>query len=127
MGRNVKETSNTTHKKKRRSAMSPEARENQMISYAVDLAEQRLLDGTASSQLLTHYLKQASRKEQLEREKLENENELLRAKVRSLESAEKSEKAYKEVLRAMRIYSGQTDDSEDEYDEDEDYYDEDEY
>ena len=108
---------------KRRAALSPEARENQMISYAVDLAEQQLLDGTASSQVLTHYLKLGSMKERLEREKLQNENELLRAKVKSLESAEKSEEMYSKVLRAMREYSGR-----DDIDDDEDYdYDEYDY
>ena len=113
---------NTTAK--RRAAMSPEARENQMISLAVDVAEQQMIEGTASSQVITHFLKLGSMKERLEREKLENENELLRARVKALESAEKSEEAYRKVLRAMREYSGREDIDEDEgydYDEYDDY------
>ena len=62
-------------------ADSPEARENQLIAAAVNLAEKQLIEGTASPSVITHYLKMASRKEQLEREKLERENEVLRAKA----------------------------------------------
>lgn len=103
--------------------MSPEARENQMIAYAVDLAEKQLREGTASSQVITHYLKLGSSKERLEREKLERENELLRAKAENLQSAQRSEEAYKEALKAMRTYSGQiTDEDEDDYDFDYDEY-----
>lgn len=105
-----------------RPAMSPEARENQMIAYAVDLAEKQLREGTASSQVITHYLKLGSSKERLEREKLERENELLRAKAESLQSAQRSEEVYKEALKAMRTYSGQiTDEEEEEDDYDFDY------
>lgn len=106
-----------------RPAMSPEARENQMIAYAVDLAEKQLREGTASSQVITHYLKLGSSKERLEREKLERENELLRAKAENLQSAQRSEEVYKEALKAMRTYSGQiTDEEEDDYDFDYDEY-----
>ena len=106
-----------------RPAMSPEARENQMIAYAVDLAEKQLREGTASSQVITHYLKLGSSKERLEREKLERENELLRAKAENLQSAQRSEEVYKEALKAMRMYSGQiTDEEEDDYDFDYDEY-----
>lgn len=112
---------NTTNKVKRRAAMSPEARENQLISEAVDLAEEQIINGTASSQVITHFLKLGSMKERLEREKLQNENELLKAKVKNLESAERSEEMYRKVINAMREYSGNGID----YDEDEDYdYDE---
>ena len=106
-----------------RPAMSPEARENQMIAYAVDLAEKQLREGTASSQVITHYLKLGSSKERLEREKLERENELLRAKAENLKSAQRSEEVYREALKAMRTYSGQiTDEEEDDYDFDYDEY-----
>ena len=106
-----------------RPAMSPEARENQMIAYAVDLAEKQLREGTASSQVITHYLKLGSSKERLEREKLERENELLRAKAENLQSAQRSEEVYREALKAMRTYSGQiTDEEEDDYDFDYDEY-----
>ena len=73
--------------KKGRPALSPEARENQMISLAVDLAEQQLRDGAASSQVITHFLKLATTKAQLEKEKLMKENELLAAKTEALQSA----------------------------------------
>ena len=116
---------NTTNKVKRRAAMSPEARENQLISEAVDLAEEQILNGTASSQVITHFLKLGSRKEQLEREKLENENELLRTRIKALESSEKSEEMYAKVLRAIKEYSGREDIDDGDYDYDEyDEYDE---
>ncbi|MBQ1397177.1 MAG: hypothetical protein IIY89_01640 [Clostridia bacterium] len=90
-----------------RPASTPEARENQMISLAVDLAEQQLLDGTASAQVITHFLKLATTREQLEKEKLERENELLRAKTEALESAKRVEELYANALSAMKTYSGQ--------------------
>lgn len=101
-----------------RPATTPEARERQMISLAVDCAEKQLLDGTASSQVITHYLKLGSTKERLEKEKLEEENKLLRAKTESLQSQKKVEELYAEALKAMRNYSGQGDM---EYGDEEDY------
>lgn len=94
--------------KKVRPAMTPEARENQMIALAVDLAEKQLMEGTASSQVITHFLKLGSMKERLEKEHLEEENKLLRAKTKSLEESAKNEKIYADALRAFRGYSGQT-------------------
>ena len=91
----------------RRPALTPDARENQMISLAVDLAERQLEEGTASSQVITHFLKLGSSKERLEREKLEEENKLLRAKTESLQSQKRVEELYAEALTAMRRYSGQ--------------------
>ena len=110
---------NTTNKVKRRAAMSPEARENQLISEAVDLAEEQIINGTASSQVITHFLKLGSMKERLEREKLQNENELLKAKVKNLESAERSEEMYRKVINAMREYSGNDIDNDEDYEYDE--------
>ena len=92
--------------RKSRPASTPEARENQLISLAVDLAEQQLRDGTASSQVISHYLKLGSTKASLEKEKLERENELLRAKTENLESAKRIEELYKDALNAMQRYSG---------------------
>ena len=122
----AKTTNNVRTTTKRSAAMSPEARENQMISLAVDVAEQQMLKGTASSQVITHFLKLGSRKEQLEREKLENENELLRTRIKALESSEKSEEMYAKVLRAIKEYSGREDIDDGDYDYDE-YDDYDEY
>lgn len=89
-----------------RPALTPEARENQLISLAVDLAEQQLRDGTASSQVISHYLKLGSTRASLEKEKLERENELLRAKTENLESAKRIEDLYKDALNAMSRYQG---------------------
>lgn len=92
--------------RKPRPALTPEARENQLISRAVDLAEQQMIDGTASSQVITHYLKLGTMKNQLELEKLRQENELLKAKTEAMQSMQKTEELYREALHAMRNYSG---------------------
>lgn len=89
-----------------RPALTPEARENQMISLAMNLVEQRLLDGTASSQETTHFLKLGSSKHKSEMEKLQEENRLLKAKTESLQSAKRVEELYSEAIDAMRRYSG---------------------
>lgn len=101
--------------RKVRPALSPEARENQMIALAENLAEKQLLDGTASSQVITHYLKLGTVKEQLERERLEKENALLVAKVEALQSAKRSEELFSEAIKAMKRYGGHS--SEDEYED----------
>lgn len=100
-------TKTTNSKKSIRPALTPESRENQMISLAVDLAEQQLLDGTASSQVITHYLKLGSTREKLERDKLKKENELLKAKAEALQSSKRIEAMYTDAINAMRNYSGQ--------------------
>lgn len=92
--------------KKLRPALTPEARENQLVYLATNLAEQQLLDGTASSQVITHFLKLGSEKERLERERLEHENELLKAKTEALQSAKRVEELYAQALSAMKSYSG---------------------
>lgn len=92
--------------RKIRPALTPEARENQLISLAVDLAEQQLRDGTASSQVITHYLKLGSTKERIEKEILEKQKELIEAKTQSLQSAQRVEELYTSALQAMRDYSG---------------------
>lgn len=103
-------------KPRRRRATTAEARERQMINLATDLAEQQLRAGTASAAVTVHYLKLGSMREQLERTRLENENELLRAKVESLASAQRTEEIYAKALEAMQIYSGKNPDKEDYYD-----------
>ena len=100
----------TTEKAKpMRPALTPEARENQLINLAVDCAEQQLREGTASSQVITHFLKLATVREQLEREKLEEENKLLKAKTKAYESADEIKVLYSKALNAMRAYNGQGD------------------
>ena len=104
----MKKTSATASKSTRkiRPALSPEARENQLISLAMDRAEQQLLDGTASSQVITHFLKLGTAKYQYESEKLKNETALVSAKTEALESAKRVEELYAEALKAMKTYSG---------------------
>lgn len=92
-----------------RPAITPEGRENQLIALAMDLVEQRLRDGTASSQETTHFLKLGSQRNQLEVEKLKKETELLTVKKESLESSARVEKLYSDAMEAMKAYSGQND------------------
>ena len=94
-------------KVKRPPATTPEARENQLIAAAFDLAEKQIINGTASSQVITHYLKLGTTREKLEQEKLARENELLRAKSDSMASAQRVEELYAKALGAMKSYSGQ--------------------
>jgi hypothetical protein len=91
---------------KRRPAATLEGRENQLIALAVDLAEQQLRKGTASSQVISHYLKLGTTREILEQEKLRRENELLRARTEAAESGKRSEELYQSALEAMRSYTG---------------------
>lgn len=105
----TKVTRNSNPSKKIRPALTPEARENQMISLAVDLVEQRLIDGTASSQETTHFLKLGSMKNRLEMEKLQEENKLIKAKVEALQSQARSEELFEKAINAMRDYSGRGD------------------
>ena len=100
-----------------RPALTPESREKQLISLAVDLAEKQLLDGTASSQVITHYLKLGSTREKLERERLMEENKLLKAKTENLKSAASQEELYREAIKAMATYSG----NKSKVDDDDDY------
>lgn len=93
-------------RKRLRPALTPEARENQLISLAYDLAEKQLIEGTASSQVITQFLKLGSIKERRELEKLEQENKLLIAKTEALESAKKMEGLYEEAIRVFKTYSG---------------------
>ena len=91
---------------KRPPATTPEARENQLIAKAVDLAARQLEDGTASAQVITHYLKLGSSREKLEQERLANENELLVAKKEAMASAARVEELYSAAIGAMRAYAG---------------------
>ena len=102
--------SSDSPKKKIRPALTPEARENQMIALAMDLVEERLANGTASSQETTHFLKLATSKAQLEKEKLRMETELMAAKKKAVDSQQEIKELYEGALRAMRTYGGQGDD-----------------
>ena len=111
--RKAKKTDAKETLKKIRPASTPEARENQMIALAVDLAEKKLLDGTASSQVIVHYLKLGSTRERKENEMLDKQIELIDAKVQNLQSSKRTEELYADALNAMKKYSGQDDDNED--------------
>lgn len=91
---------------RRRPATTPEAREDEMVSLAHDLAEEQIRNGTASSQVLTHFLKLGSTRERLEQQRLEHENELTRVKIEAIESQKRVEELYMEALTAMRSYAG---------------------
>lgn len=108
----VKVESSSNISRKRRPGLTPEARENQMISLAVNLAEKQLQEGTASSQVITHFLKLGSSKAELEREKLAMENELIKAKTEALQSQKRVEELYLNALNAMKNYSGNGDSDE---------------
>lgn len=88
-------------------AKTPEAQEQRLVALAVDLAEKQLRDGSASSQVITHFLKASSSRDQLEREKIRQENLLLEKKIEGLESAKRVEELYESALNAMRAYTGQ--------------------
>lgn len=111
--RKAKESDSTPAVRRHRPASTPEAREQQLIAKAVNLAERQLDEGTASSQVITHFLKLATEKEKLEREKIKLENELAKAKTEALQSAKNIEELYKDAITAMRGYAGGY--SEDEY------------
>lgn len=89
-----------------RPATTPEGRENQLITLAIDLAEKQLVQGTASAQVIGHFLKMASTREQLEQKRLENENLLLAAKIEQIHSGQRIEELYEKALGAMRQYAG---------------------
>lgn len=92
-------------------ATTPQARENQLIVLATDLVEKQLIDGTVSSQVLTHYLKLATAKENLERKKLIAENALLEARVKSIAAEGDIKVLLENALDAFRGYQGtQTED-----------------
>ncbi|MBR2248055.1 MAG: hypothetical protein IJ880_13720 [Bacilli bacterium] len=90
--------------------MTPEAREQQLVSLAIDLAEKQLREGTASSQVITHYLKLGSSKEKLEKEILQEQKKLVVAKTSAIESQERIDELYAEAIKAMRTYNGQSED-----------------
>lgn len=113
----VKASSSSETSRKMRPAITPEAREQQLISLAVDLVEKRLIEGTASSQETTHFLKLATSKYKADLEKTKKELELTVAKTEAMKSQIRSEEMFAEAVKAFRGYSGQgRGDEEDEYD-----------
>lgn len=104
-------------KRRSRPASTPEQRENQLIALSVDLAEKQLKDGSASAQVITHYLKLGSSREKLEQERLKEEVTVLKARADQLESQKRIEELYANALDAMRRYAGQPVDELPEYDD----------
>lgn len=114
----VKAPASNVEQRKMRPALTPEARENQMISLAMDCVEERLMNRTASSQETTHFLKLATVKYKAELEKMKLENELTKAKTKAIEDAADMKELYSEAIKAMRRYSGQGSmDDEDDYED----------
>lgn len=90
-------------------ATTPEGREDQLVAQAVDLAERQIQDGTASAQVITHFLKLGSTREKLEQERLRRENILLESRALALESGARIEELMKDAISAFRGYSGHPD------------------
>lgn len=105
MAPSPKETSPSA--KRRQPARSPESKEKQMIALAVDLAEKQLREGTASTAVISHYLKLSSSREKLEQGKLTKEQQLMQAKIDQIESGQRVEELYKGAIDAMKTYQGQ--------------------
>ena len=113
-------------RRKRRSApaLSPEAREQELINDALNLAAKQMREGTASSQVITHFLKLGTERERTERELLKLNKELVKAKTEALEASRRNQEMFENAIRAMGVYNG--DEEDDEYDDDDyedDYYD----
>ena len=104
--------------KRIRPALTPESREDQLVALAINLAEKQLLEGTASAQVISHFLKIGSTKERIEKEILEEQKAMIKAKTEALKSEKRVEELYEEALNAMRRYSGQAVDEDVEEDED---------
>ncbi len=101
-------------------ALTPEDAEDDLVALAVNLARQRLIDGTASNQLVSDIIKRGTVKEQLQKEKLMRENELLRVKAEAITSMKAMEELYNNAINAMKSYSGEDNDLDD-FDYDDDY------
>lgn len=112
----VKQANPPSGSHKVRPALTPEAREQQLIAYAYDLVEQRLLDGTASSQETTHFLKLGTTKARLELEILEEQKKLTTAKTQQINDTKRDGEMFEKAIRAMKKYSGHGDDDDIEFD-----------
>ncbi len=111
-----KESPPISSRKSRGRARSPEEREAQLISLAMDRVEERMMNGTASSQEYVHFLRAASTKERYETEKVALELELVKAKTENLRLQQKNEELYANALKAFKRYTGADDEDEDDED-----------
>ena len=105
----AKTPSSSGSQRPRRPAISPEARMSQLTGLAVDLAEQQLRDGTASSQVITHFLKYAAKEKEIELQILERQRDLITAKTDQINAQREEDVDYKEVIRAIKGYQGRSD------------------
>jgi hypothetical protein len=101
-------------RRRRKPATSPEQREGELVSLASDLAEEQIRGGTASSQVITHFLKLGSSRERLEQQRIRHENELMEVKKEAMAGQKRVEELYLSALDAMRSYSGNEVSDEDE-------------
>lgn len=92
--------------RQRAPARTPEARELELSSAAYDLAENQLRSGTASSQVITHFLKAGSMRERLEQQRIQHEIELGQVKIENLQAQTRVEELYIDAIAAMRSYTG---------------------
>jgi len=102
----ARQRSSDDGRERRPPARTPEAREDELSSAAYDLAEDQIRSGTASSQVITHFLKAGSRRERMEQLRMEHEIELMQVKKEQLEGQKRVEELYVSALEAMRSYSG---------------------
>ncbi len=110
-------TKSTKPTRKSPPALTPEAREQQLIAMAYDAAEEQFLNGTASSQVITHFLKLGTTKAELEKEKLKKENTVLEAKAKAYQSGEEIKQLYEDAIKMLRVYGGQGDAEDYEYED----------
>ena len=108
----MKQGKGPTQPRRSRRALTPEAREDQLIAAAVDLAERQILEGTASPSVITHFLKLGSTKERLEKQLLEEQTKLANGKVEALKSSRRMEELYANAIKAMSVYNGTVKDDE---------------
>lgn len=117
MGKRIVSLEDEASPVKRRVARTPEAREAQLISLAVDAAEKQLREGTASSQIIVHYLKMGSKREKLEQEQIKVQTEMYAARTKAYASAEEIKELYTSAMEQMKLYQGNPSPEEPEEDE----------
>ena len=98
-----------------RVASTADGQESQMVSLTMNLAREQLINGTASSQTIGHFLKLGSSREQLEQERMANEVALLEAKVEALQGAKRMEELLGDAIAAFGIYNGTAEEAEEEW------------
>lgn len=93
--------------RKTRPSLNPDARENLLISLATDVAEEQLRNGTASAQVIVHYLKLGSAKARLEKQLLAEQVDLVKAKTNAYKASEHADEMYEKAISAMKSYGSE--------------------